>query len=200
MHDAWLLRLAPHAGVDDAVLVAFADACAGLLRRAPERVRVHRAVASSLVHAYFELAHAVMIGDDERAGFERDARSLASFADTKIGVDRLTRKLRPPAASAGEPASHCYVVETAAAPGWDGELARWYDSEHMPGLAAVPGCVRAQRFVNVDAGPWSHACYDLVSAETTSSPEWLAVRATAWSDRVRPQFRDTRRTMFRSLR
>ena len=29
------------------------------------------------------------------------------------------------------------------------------------------------------------------------SPEWLAVRATDWSSRVRPAFRNTRRTMFR---
>jgi len=200
MHDALLLRLEPRADADDAVLMAFAVACAGSLRSAPERVGVHRAIASSLAYVYFEFARAVMIGDDERAVFERDARSLSSFADTKIGVDRLTRLLSPPAACAGASPSHCYVVETAAAPGWDAELASWYDTEHMPGLAAVPGCVRAQRFVNVDAGPWSHACYDLVSLETTASKAWLAVRGTAWSDRVRPQFRDTRRTMFRSLR
>jgi hypothetical protein len=92
-----------------------------------------------------------------------------------------------------------YTVETDAADGWEEEIFRWYDTEHMMGLAAVPGCVRAQRFLNGDGGPRSHACYDLIDPKILESAAWLAVRHTAWSDRVRPQFRNTRRTMFRSL-
>ncbi|MCC6194051.1 MAG: hypothetical protein IT518_06225 [Burkholderiales bacterium] len=69
----------------------------------------------------------------------------------------------------------------------------------MPGLAGVPGCVRAQRYANLDSGPRSHACYDIVHPDVPQSADWLAVRATPWSDRVRPQFRNTRRTMFRLL-
>ena len=38
--------------------------------------------------------------------------------------------------------------------------------------------------------------YDLVAPEVLASPAWAAVRATAWSERVRPMFRNTRRTMF----
>ena len=47
--------------------------------------------------------------------------------------------------------------------------------------------------------PSSHAGYDLTSPAVLESEAWLAVRHTAWSDRVRPQFRNTRRTMFREL-
>ena len=86
-----------------------------------------------------------------------------------------------------------------AAEGWLDEMMRWYDREHMPGLAAVPGCVRAQRFINLDAGPKSFACYDLVTRDTLGSPPWLAVRNSEWSGRVRPNFRNTKRTMFRTL-
>ena len=76
------------------------------------------------------------------------------------------------------------------------EIARWYNTEHMPGLAAVPGCVRASRFINHDHGPLSYACYDLVAQETLGSEPWLAVRHTDWSSRARPHFTNTRRTMF----
>jgi hypothetical protein len=69
----------------------------------------------------------------------------------------------------------------------------------MPGLASVPGCVLARRYLNADGGPLSYACYDLEAPEVLGSPPWLAVRHTEWSSRVRPQFRDTLRTMFRNV-
>lgn len=93
------------------------------------------------------------------------------------------------------PAVH-YVVEMDPDAGWMPEIARWYDTEHMPGLAGVPGCIRAMRFLNHDHGPLSLACYDLVTPQTLGSPPWLAVRGTAWSDITRPHFTNTRRTMF----
>ena len=72
----------------------------------------------------------------------------------------------------------------------------WYDHEHLPGLAAVDGTVRAARF-RVEGGlPRYYACYDLVAADVLASAAWLAVRASAWSERVRPMFRNTRRTIF----
>ena len=80
--------------------------------------------------------------------------------------------------------------------GWMPELSSWYDTEHMPGLATVPGCVGASRFLNHDQGPQSLACYDLVTQETLGSTAWLAVRETEWSSRMRPHFTNTIRTMF----
>lgn len=53
------------------------------------------------------------------------------------------------------------------------------------------------RYRDVDGHPRYLACYDLVRPEILGSPPWLAVRATPWSDRVRPTFVNTRRTMFR---
>jgi hypothetical protein len=100
-------------------------------------------------------------------------------------------------ASTGERPRFHYVVETDPETGWLDEISRWYDTEHMPGLAAVPGCVRAMRFLNHGAGPLSLACYDLLRDDVLGSPPWLAVRATAWSDIARPHFTNTKRTMFR---
>ena len=82
---------------------------------------------------------------------------------------------------------------------FEAEFNRWYDDEHLPGLASVPGTVRARRYRNRDGSPRYHACYDLVEPGTLGSPRWLAVRATPWSARMRPAFRNTTRTLFRRL-
>lgn len=89
-----------------------------------------------------------------------------------------------------------YVVEMDPEQGWREELFAWYDQEHLPGLAAVPGCIAAVRCINLDHGPVSIAFYDLTSPEVLGCEPWLKVRNTTWSDRVRPHFTNVRRTMF----
>lgn len=102
-------------------------------------------------------------------------------------------------AAAGAEAPWHYVVETDVLPELEDEFNAWYDEEHLPGLAAVPGTVRAMRLRAATASPRYHACYDLATLETLGSPAWLAVRATPWSSRVRAAFRNTRRLMLRPL-
>lgn len=125
------------------------------------------------------------------------ARRIPAARD--IRVARLQQVFTAPGHADGELPVFHYVVETDPEAGWQAELERWYDQEHMPGLAAVPGCILAQRYYNHDQGPLSLACYDLTSDEVLGSPPWLAVRHTAWSDVVRPHFTNTKRTMFRAL-
>jgi len=131
--------------------------------------------------------------------------SLQSFSPSPAAgagwsmASRLEMLASRAGASAGQAALYHYVVATDVEPGWEGEFNDWYDKEHLAGLAAVPGSVRASRLRNLDAGPRYHACYDLVSARVLESPAWLAVRHTAWSDRVRPHFVNTQRAMFRVL-
>ena len=102
--------------------------------------------------------------------------------------------------AAGQPAPWFYVVETDIKAGAEADFDRWYEEEHLPGLAAVPGTVRARRYLAREESPRYYACYDLASRETFGSPPWLAVRATDWSSRVRPNFINTKRTMFRLVR
>ena len=113
-----------------------------------------------------------------------------------IRVSRLAQVFAAPGRSAGERAVFHYVVEMDPEEAWMPEISRWYDSEHMPGLAAVEGCILALRFLNHDHGPYSLACYDLVTDQALHLPAWLAVRGTAWSDITRPHFTNTIRTMF----
>lgn len=88
-----------------------------------------------------------------------------------------------------------YTVETDVPHEHESELNAWYEQEHLPGLAAVPGTIRAVRYRRLSGSPLYLACYDLLSPATIERPEWLAVRHTAWSSRVRPHFRNTRRTL-----
>lgn len=124
-------------------------------------------------------------------------QQLPQAHDTR--VSRLEQVfVAPGQARAQTPLFH-YVVEMDPDAGWMPEIERWYDTEHMPGLAAVPGCIHALRFLNHDQGPLSLACYDLVAEEVLGSPPWLAIRGTAWSSLTRPHFTNTKRTMFRVL-
>ena len=113
-------------------------------------------------------------------------------------VARLVALMEIEGASVSAVPTHHYVVETDVVETAEADLNDWYDQEHMPGLAAVEGTVRAARYRNLDGGGRYHACYELASRETLGSPAWLRVRATPWSARVRPMFTNTRRTMFRS--
>ena len=115
---------------------------------------------------------------------------------SNIRVSRLEQVFAAPGRSSGERAAFHYVVEMDPEAGWMPEIARWYDGEHMPGLAAVDGCILALRLLNHDHGPYSLACYDLVTDQALHLPAWLAVRGTAWSDITRPHFQNTIRTMF----
>ncbi len=175
------------------------DGAVALLRREVsglQQTQAYAALDGSGVYVYGWL-HG---GDELSVGaVESLRRSLSALLGSAFSLDRLELLRAFEGASAGAATPCFYVVETDPADGSEEDMFRWYDVEHMPGLAAVPGCVRALRLINRDGGPRSHACYALLDEGVTATPAWLAVRATHWSSRVRPNFRNTRRTMFRAL-
>jgi len=172
----------------------FGDWLGAIPSLAAARLRCFAATGSSALYLYLELPAPSLMDAGDLAIVE-DIFGVSFPEATGVSASRLSRVFDLPGASTGAPRFH-YVVETDPETGWAEEIARWYDTEHMPGLAGVPGCVRASRFLNHDQGPASLACYDLLSQETLGSEPWLAVRNTAWSDRARPHFTNTRRTMF----
>ena len=158
-------------------------------------LRAFWSAASATLYLYLELPVASPLESTDLAIVE-DIFGVSFPEATGVQASRLSRVFDVPGASIGEAAAFHYVVETDTEVGWAEEIARWYDTEHMPGLASVPGCVRASRFLNHDHGPVSFACYDLLTQETLGSEPWLAVRNTEWSSRARPHFTNTLRTMF----
>jgi len=127
------------------------------------------------------------------------AAGLPELKNANVAAAKLLPVFDVPGASRGEAAPFHYVVEMDVVPEHEADLNAWYDEEHMPGLAACPGSVRARRFRNPEGSPRYHSCYDLARTDTLGSPPWLAVRYTKWSDRVRPHFRNAKRTMFKRL-
>lgn len=74
----------------------------------------------------------------------------------------------------------------------------WYDEEHLPALAAVPGTLAARRYRSTELGGGTHkyvALYHLESPKVASSDAWREAAGTPWSDRIRPQFRDRLRIL-----
>ncbi len=143
----------------------------------------------------------VALGEGEACLYLPDAASPPVGLPAGFVAVRLALLQRLAGAAAGGGARWHYVVAPDVLPAPEDDFNDWYEREHLPGLAAVPGTVSAARYRVVDgAGPRYHACYELAGDETFGSPAWLAVRATPWSGRVRPAFVNTRRTMYRIVR
>jgi hypothetical protein len=169
--DLWLLRFAWPAGACDAPLVS--------LRRHATDLQAWRSTGGELGYAYLPAKAS-----------QDPAAQVAPGSEWK----RLVCRLELSAASSGAASAYHYVVESDVLPAHEDDFNAWYDHEHLPGLAAVPGTVRAARYISAAGAPRYYACLD--SLDTLGSAAWLAVRATTWSSRVRPGFCNTRRTMF----
>jgi hypothetical protein len=86
------------------------------------------------------------------------------------------------------------------APEAEDDFNAWYDQEHLPALAAVPGALAARRYRSAQATGGTHryvAIYHLASPDVARSQAWKAAADTPWSARVRPHFRDRIRILTR---
>ena len=115
-----------------------------------------------------------------------EAAVLAAFAGDEARGARLAPISEWQGASPAAEAPYHYVVATDVDAENESVFNRWYDTEHLPGLAAVPGAVHCARLTASDGGPRYHACYDLASPEMLDCAEC-------------PYFRKPRRILFRTL-
>ena len=83
------------------------------------------------------------------------------------------------------------------APEHDSEFNEWYDHEHIPALAAVPGVLSARRFRDPKGTHRYLALYHLEAPEVTAGPDWKKAAGTPWTERLRPHFRDHLRILSR---
>lgn len=187
------------AGPSSHTLIGQAGAAAQAARHSGLDIAFERSAWSGeaqCAYVYYALAQRTLLAASDLQPLQTALQQALGDTGAAVAVSRLETVFERAGHSSGQPCAAHYVVEMDPQEGWMPEIARWYDTEHMPGLAAVPGCARAQRMLNHDHGPLSLACYDLVTPAALNSPPWLAVRATAWSDIARPHFTNTRRTMF----
>jgi hypothetical protein len=77
-------------------------------------------------------------------------------------------------------------VEPAA----EAEFNEWYDKEHIPALAAVPGVLCARRFRATSANRRYVALYHLAVPDVQATPAWKSAADSEWTRKLRPHFRD----------
>ncbi len=83
------------------------------------------------------------------------------------------------------------------APDHEAEFNEWYDHEHIPALAAVPGVLSARRFKDPTGTHRYLALYHLKTPEVTLGADWKSAAGTPWTDRLRPHFQNHLRILAR---
>jgi hypothetical protein len=100
------------------------------------------------------------------------------------------------------PAKGLLLVMVDVAPEHEEELNRWYEEEHIPERMAIPGFVRARRFVALEGRPKYLALYDLESVDVLHSKEYrhrLNQGATEWTRRMQAFFKPMARNVYVEL-
>jgi len=93
------------------------------------------------------------------------------------------------------------VVAMTPAPAVETAFNAWYDTEHIPALARVPGVLSARRFRAAAGGPKYVALYHLASPDVVSGADWKrASESTPMPDHIRPQISDRMRLVCRNYR
>jgi hypothetical protein len=82
-------------------------------------------------------------------------------------------------------------------PAAEAEFNEWYNTEHIPALAAVPGTLCARRYRGSGAAQRYVAVYHLASPDVPDSAAWKNAANTPWTERMRPHFRDHLRIVSR---
>ena len=103
--------------------------------------------------------------------------------------------------TAPENAGGLLLVGMTPALGVETAFNAWYDNEHVPALAGVPGVLSARRFRTADGNPKYVALYHLASPGVVDSAEWKqASGSTPMPEHIRPQISDRLRLVCRSYR
>ena len=120
-------------------------------------------------------------------------------------VQRLLRfegdQILPGDKAAPDNAGGLLVVGMTPALGVETAFNAWYDNEHVPALAGVPGVLSARRFRTGGGNPKYVALYHLASPGVIDGAEWKAASgSTPMPEHIRPQITDRLRFVCRNYR
>jgi hypothetical protein len=174
------------------------------LEHIPERLRVPGFINAERWIGEENPKIAVATYDLDTVGVMRSAPYLAIGGENgSVWTKRVTaiahRLLRfegeqtvPGDAVAPEGAGALLAVAMNIDPAAEHEFNEWYNSEHLPQLAAVPGVLRARRYRSsaADRERQYLALYHMTGAEVSRSDAWTKAADTEWTRRMRPHFRD----------
>jgi hypothetical protein len=99
-------------------------------------------------------------------------------------------QLYPGDLAAPREAATLMLIGMNVAPEHEHEFNEWYNSEHIPALAAVPGTLCARRYRGTGGTQRYVALYQLSSPEVVRSAEWRKAADTPWTQKLRPHLRD----------
>lgn len=100
---------------------------------------------------------------------------------------------------APEPAPFLFTAQMDVDPDVEDAFHAWYNHEHAPRLAEVPGCLRVRRFVAVRGRPRFAAIYDLTSAAVLDSEAWIAAREYGRTAEMRTRMSNVRKGGYERL-
>lgn len=92
-----------------------------------------------------------------------------------------------------------YIVHTDIPDHIVDEYNDWYDREHLPRCAGIPGVLRARRYMStgIAGGPRYLTAYELAGPDVWESPAAQLARKTPWTEKMRSLFSNTRRALYR---
>ncbi|MGE0417238.1 MAG: hypothetical protein AB7O80_10555 [Acetobacteraceae bacterium] len=124
-------------------------------------------------------------------------------ANSSVWTKRVTAKAKrimrfegsqivPGNVSAPEGAGGLLVASMNVDPAAEAEFTEWYNTEHLPQLAAVPGVMCARRFRAGGEGIERKylALYHLKDVSVSRSDAWQKAANTPWTEKMRPHFRE----------
>ena len=97
-----------------------------------------------------------------------------------------------------------YIVHTDIPDHIIDEYNAWYDKEHLPRCANIPGVLRARRYTSVactsgNIGPKYLTAYDLTGPDVWESSAAQVARKTPWTEKMRSLFSHTRRALYQRI-
>lgn len=170
----------------------------------PERLRVPGFInAERWIDDENPMVH-VATYDLESPGVLSSAPYLAVGGDNQsVWTKRVTgmcrrimrfegEQLAPGDATAASNAGGLLVASMNVDPAAEAEFNDWYDSEHRPRLATVPGVLSARRYRVSDTGSERRylSLYHLRDSDVSRSAAWATASNTEWTERMRPKLRD----------
>lgn len=116
---------------------------------------------------------------------ERTSRMLLQFRNLHRGIYTQIHPERTTAEAAPAGTTALLLVGISPPPGYEEEFEAWYNLEHIPALAEVPGVLRARRFAPIDGSSKFLAVYELADADVPSTDAWTKAADTPWTLRQR---------------
>ena len=134
------------------------------------------------------------IGGDNLSPWSKRVTARVERVMRYEGEQILPGEALPPAEAGG-----LLLNAMNIAPEREAEFNEWYDKEHIPALAAVPGVLCARRFRGTGNRKYV-ALYHLDDPRVVESAEWKTARESDWTTKLKPHFRDHLRLVLRRYR